>query len=353
MYRQYSFLLVLPLIFTFSVLFFLYYDRDSKTASDKKTVNAIIGDKSFLHAFGQHPSEKVPEHVRIKTHLQYVEGILRNRPADHLSEEQQRNRFTHLNNLREYYQAGEFPHNDGHPDARRPTFISEDGNICAVGYLIEKSLGREVVERINQKYKYEYITNIDDLVFKNWVKSSGFTLRELAMIQPMYGPTVVEEVERSENSIDLSYGIGSSVLTGANILYHTNNSSNPWLFSDASSNHWFGLAAGSGSILVGALNLDSNRTYKEPIGMDFGDPCYGFYCPPLRKVTVTNQTRQALSIANMGIGLISAVRAGYHLIKGTNPREEHSSTSFGVTQLEPNPIRTNQHVPAVQMHVRF
>ena len=72
MYRQYSFLLVLPLIFTFSVLFFLYYNRDGGTAN-QKTVNAIIGDKSFIHTFGEQPSEKVPEHIRIKTHLQYVE----------------------------------------------------------------------------------------------------------------------------------------------------------------------------------------------------------------------------------------------------------------------------------------
>lgn len=353
MYRQYSFLLVLPLIFTFSVLFFLYTNKGAESTKDQKAVNAVIGDESFLHVFGEHPDEKVPEHVRIKTHLQYVERILRNRPVDHLTEEQQRNRFTHLNHLREYYRAGKFPHNDGHPEARRPTFISRDGNICAVGYLIEKSLGREIVERINQKYKYAFITDIDAPVFKKWMESSGFTYRELAMIQPMYGPTVVEEVERTENSIDLSYGIGSTVLTGANVLYHTNNPSNPWLFNDASSNHWFGLAAGSGSILLGALNLDINRSYKEPIGMDFGDPCYGFYCPPLRKVNVTNPTRKAVSIANMGVGLFTVLRAGYHLIKDTESREESSSTSFGVTQLEPILIPTGEQIPAIEMRVRF
>lgn len=353
MYRQYSFLLVLPLIFTFCFLFFLYYGKDSETSTNKKTVNALIGDKSFLYTFGELPSEKVPEQIRIKTHLQYVEGILRNQPVDHLSEEQQKNRFTHLNHLREYYQTGQFPHNDDHRDARRPTFISRDGNVCAVGYLIEKSLGRDIVEKINQRYKYAYITDIDAPIFKRWVESSGFTLRELAMIQPMYGPTVGEEVERTENSIDLSYGVGSSVLAGANVLYHSNDPRNPWLFNDPSSNHWFGLAAGSGSILLGALNLDINRSYKELIGMDFGDPCYGFYCPPLRKVNVTNHTKKAVSIANMGIGLFTVLRAGYHLIKDTGARENSSSTSFGVTQLEPNPIQSNEHVTAVQMRVHF
>lgn len=351
MYRQYSFLLVLPLIFTFSVLLFLYYGNSSESSANNKSINALIGNKSYLHAFGEQLTEIVPEHVRIKTHLQYVEGILRNRSVDHLSEEQQRNRFTYLNYLREYYQAENFPRNDSHPDARRPTFISNDGNICAVGYLIEQSLGRQVVEKINQQHKYAYIQDINHPIFHDWVESSGFTIRELAMIQPMYGPVIVEEVERNKNNIDLSYGIGSSLLTGANILYHTNNAKEPWLFNERSSNHWFGLAAGSGSILIGALNLDNKRSFTETIGSE--GACLGFNCPPMRKVTVTNDTRRALSVANMGVGLVTVLRAGYHLINGTGQRENQSSTSFGVTQLEPNPMQRSERVPVVEMRVRF
>lgn len=350
MYRQYSFLIVLPLIFTLSVLFFLY-EKEGENPSDKRTINAVIGDRSFMHAFGDGPSEKVPDQVRIKTHLQYVERILRSRSVDHLSDIQKQNRLNHLENLRDYYQTGEFPHNDGHPDARRPTFISEDENICAVGYLIEQSLGREIVEKINQQYKYAYIQDIDHPMFNNWVKSSGFTIRELAMIQPMYGPIIVEEVERNENNIGLSYGIGSSVLTGANILYHTNNPNEHWLFNERSSNHWLGLAAGSGSILIGALNLDTNQSFIETIGGE--GACLGFNCPPMRKVTITNDTRRALSIANMGVGLVTVLRAGYHLINGTGPRENQSSTSFGVTQLEPNPMQRSERVAAFEMRVRF
>lgn len=350
MYRQYSFLLVLPLIFTFSVLFFLYYSKGAGSPKNQKAVNTLLGDKSYLHTFGEYLTEKVPEQVRIKTHLQYVESILRSRSVDHLTKEQQRNRFTHLKHLREYYQAGNFPHNDGHPDARRPTFISRDGNICAVGYLIEQSLGRDIVERMNQDYKYHFIKDIDAPVFKEWVRSSGFTIRELTMIQPMYEPRVVEEVERNENSIDLSYGLASALLTSSNVLYHTNNPSAPWMFNDASSIHWFGLAAGSGSMLIGALNLDNKRSFTEPVGGQ-NNICAGCFGPPLRKVTLTNQTRKTLSIANIGVGLISAVRAGYHLAKGTSKREV--STSIGVTQLEANPINGTERVPALEMRVRF
>lgn len=353
MHRQYSFLLILPWIFTFTVLFFLIDKNGSAPASGRTSINAVIGDMSYLHAFDLKPTERVPDQIRIRTHLQYVERILRTRSVEHLSDEQIINRENHLDNLREYYQAGEFPHNDGHPDSRRPTFISKDGNICAVGYLIEKSLGRKIVEKINQQYKYSFIQNIDHPIFDDWVESSGFTIHELAMIQPQYGPIIVEEVERNENNIALSYGIGSTVLTGANILYHTNNPNEPWLFNERSSNHWFGLAAGSGSILMGVLNVHSTESFEEPIYTPSSDICMGMNCPQMRKVRITNDSRKALSIANMGVGMVTVLRAGYHLINGSETREYKSSTSFGVTQLQLNPIRKNERIPALEMRVRF
>lgn len=353
MYRQYSLLLVLPLLVTFGFLYLHLDEENSQPVQEdhRLTINRVIGDESFVETYGMKPTENIQERIRIKTHLQYVEQLLRSRSSEHLSDEQKTNRARHLDHLRKYILAGKFPHNDGHPDSRRPTFISSNGHICAVGYLVEQDLGRETVEAINQKFKYEYITEIDDPIFMDWVESSGFTIRELAMIQPAYEPAIIEEVERNENRVSLSYGIGSSLLTGANVLYHTNNSKNPWLFDDPSSNHWFGLAAGSGSVLLGALNLDSKQTYTEPIAYYEGD-CWGYNCPPLRQVSATNDTRKALSIANMGVGAITMLRAGYHLIKKTGDNAT-SKTSFGVTQLEPDPITSGYLIPGVQLNVRF
>lgn len=354
MYRQYSFLLALPLLFAFSVVFLLFDGNGAESSSDGESINAVIGDRSFLHAFGEKPSEKVPDQIRIKTHLQYVDRILSNRPVDHLNEEQRNNRLHHLKNLREYYQAGIFPHNDGHPNSRRPTFISIDGHICAVGYLIEKSLGREIVEKINQQYKYAFIQNIDHPLFSKWVESSGFTIRELAMIQPQYGPRIIEEVEKNQNNIGLSYGIGSSVLTGANVLYHTNKPNEPWLFTERTSNHLFGLAAGSASILMGALNVQSTQHFEEPIYTPSSDVCLGMYCPQMRKVTVTNDSRRTVSFVNMGVGLFTVLRAGYHLINEPEERENRSSaTSFGLTHLELPSTDINNQIPAFEMRVNF
>lgn len=355
MYRQYSLLLVFPLLITFGFLYLHFDGGNPQTGREdhQAAINSVIGDESFIKTYGIKPDNDVPERLRIKTHLQYVEKLLRSRSTDHLSDKLKKNRAQHLNHLRDYILAGEFPHNDGHPDARRPTFISENGHICAVGYLVEQDLGRDAAESINKEFKYETISEIDNPVFLKWVDSSGFTIHELATIQPAYGPVVTEEVERNENRVGLSYGIGSSVLTGASILYHTNNPKNPWLFDDPSSNLWYGLAAGSSSILLGVLNLNNKRTYTEPVEVvTYEDECWGYYCPPLRKVTATNHTRKALSIANMGVGIFTVLRAGYHLINGTGERNS-STTTLGVTQLEPNPIETGTLVPAVEVRVRF
>lgn len=356
MYRQYTLLLVFPLLVTFGFLYLQLDDDTSQTGipvqDHSNAINRVIGDESFIETYGVEPDQGIPERLRIKTHLQYVEKLLRSRSTDHLTDELKRARFQHLDHLREYILAGNFPMNDNYPDKRRPTFISQNGHICAVGYLVEQDLGKPAAEVINNKYKYAHITEIDDPIFLRWIESSGFTIRELALIQPAYQPTIIEEVKRNENQVSLSYGIGSSLLTGANVLYHTNNSKKPWLFDDASSSHWFGLAAGSGSVILGALNLDNKRIYTEPIAYYEGD-CWGYNCPPLREVTATNDARKALSIANMGVGAFTFVRAGYHLIKKTGENRESKKPSFGVTQLEPDPLKPGMLIPAIEMHVRF
>ncbi|NBC65499.1 MAG: hypothetical protein GVY07_07595 [Bacteroidetes bacterium] len=66
MHRQYSFLLILPLIFTLSLLFFLHYNKGTDNNKNQKAVNAVIGNKSFLHVFGKEPTEEIPEQVRIQ-----------------------------------------------------------------------------------------------------------------------------------------------------------------------------------------------------------------------------------------------------------------------------------------------
>lgn len=343
MYRQYSFLLIFPLLLTISVLY-LMNDRNQAN----KSVNAVIGDESYLHLFGDTPANNVPDRKRIKIHLDYVESVLRNQEVDHLTHQQKENRMRYLDLLANYTATGEFPHNDGHPDDRRPTFISDDGNICAVGYLVEKSVGREIAEKVNKSYKYSFIQEIDHPDFIKWVENSGFTREELAMIQPMYGPRIVEETKVNSNNISLSYGLGSSLAAGANSLYLTNNASEPWLFNNPTSNHWYGLAAGTGSVLLGVFNLSNNTSFVETLNPETSICING--CA-LREVTVTNHARTTLSVTNIGIGLFSMARAGYHLLNNTG--KEHSPSGLGINQVQTDPLDPGSLMPTLTYTFQF
>lgn len=148
-------------------------------------INAVIGDLSFVEKFGRMPGVEDSESLRIRTHLEYVEKQLRKAGQSHLSKEQICARENLLNLLQEYWQAGEFPQNCYYP-GRRPVFIDEQENICAVGYLVQQSAGNDLAEQINTRYKYAYLPEMKDAALAKWVADAGLSPRECAMIQPAY-----------------------------------------------------------------------------------------------------------------------------------------------------------------------
>jgi hypothetical protein len=74
-------------------------------------------------------------------------------------------------------------------------FIDDAGAVCAVGYLIERSVGRALPERIAQDHRYEFLEDIAAAMPEvgAWVAGSGFTLEELASIQPAYSSPNIEQ----------------------------------------------------------------------------------------------------------------------------------------------------------------
>ncbi len=137
---------------------------NSKSNKIDQTVNAVIGDISFFETFGNQPIKQTNEDLRFQTHLKYVENVLRNKDISNLTEQQQQqqNRLKILDLLNEYWTVGIFPRNYDYPDQRIPCFIDKYGNVCAVGYLIEQTAGRQIAEEINTKFKYEYLLAMND-----------------------------------------------------------------------------------------------------------------------------------------------------------------------------------------------
>lgn len=149
---------------------------------------------------------------RIQMHLRLVEETLRARSTDHLNQGQRVNRFRHLATLRQYWQDGQFPINDRHTQ-RQPYFVDEQGTHCAVGYLLAEDQSTEMVTAVRNNKNYDYIAAIAQTfpMLPAWADENGFTLDELAWIQPGYAP-----VSRGWNAVGNGGGCNGEILTITN-----------------------------------------------------------------------------------------------------------------------------------------
>lgn len=267
-----------------------------KTNEIEQTVNAVIGDISYIQTFGHQPTKETDETTRIQTHLKYVEKLLRNKVISSLTAKQKENRKKMLDLLNEYWTAGVFPKNFDYPDQRIPCFIDKNGNICAVGYLIEQTASRQVAEEINSKFKYEYLLAMNDPKIDSWVQASGLTKEECAMIQPAYGPAP------KDNYISPSYGISSSLIGGLNLSLNTINGIQTSKGANSMTAPILGLITGAGQITLGALNYP-----KEQMSMNG---------------ILVNESQRNLSLINIGLGTSTLILSSWNLITNRKPKEK-------------------------------
>jgi hypothetical protein len=149
------------------------------------TVNAVIGDTSFIRTFGRLPTPADDAKLRAATHVGYVAKLLRTRDAP--SPELRAAREHLLDELDRYVAAGQFP--DSETDVGLlPTFLdAHTGVRCAVADLVEFTDGTAVMTALDRDHHNDYIADIAaDARFAAWADRSGFTRDELAMIQPAY-----------------------------------------------------------------------------------------------------------------------------------------------------------------------
>ena len=214
-------------------------------------VNALLHDESYIASFGVIPDIATNEQERIQTHLSYVEQLLRTAHATNLTNNQQANRSFILDILQQYWTCGIFPTNRDYPDERKPCFIDADGNICAVGYLIEQTKGRQLAEDINAKHQYDFLLNMNEPAIQAWADEYGLTLEECAMIQPTYGAPPAEQTSYAE--IQTGYGVSSGLVGGTNIAINIANLSNRLKHNVALS--YIGLVAGTTQVIMGIANV--------------------------------------------------------------------------------------------------
>lgn len=134
----------------------------------------------------QQPIRFQSDKNRIQLHLILVEQILRNRATDHLPLKAKNNRQQALDSLADYAQQKQFPINTKHQH-RQPYFIDDYGTPCAVGHLLQSNNQEQFAKQISQEQNYAYIKEIQYPKLKHWATENGFSIDELAWIQPSYG----------------------------------------------------------------------------------------------------------------------------------------------------------------------
>lgn len=162
------------------------YSSPLRRASE--TVNAVIGDRSFVSAFGHLPDADTDNHLRIQTHLNYVIRTLKERTPLTISPIDYPQRHLMISLLEKYAAEGRFPQQFAY-GGRRPLFEDAKGNVCAVGYLVQQTAGQILVSQIREKWAYAYLPAIKNQALQRWAQHSGLTETELATIQPTYGGT--------------------------------------------------------------------------------------------------------------------------------------------------------------------
>ncbi len=293
------------LVFT-AVSIALVACRDSQTDDrqiDLQAVNAVIGDVSYVSAFGTLPDEHTNEDLRLQTHLAYVEQLLRQKQPADLSPEQLQQREYLLDLLAQYHQEGTFPRNYDYADQRIPCFIDRDGRICAVGYLIEQTAGRDVAEAINDKYQYAYLNDMQDPAIDSWIAQSGLTREECAMIQPAY---FTAPIHNRDHTIDRDYAIASSALGGINAAMSAANAIQ--MFNCKSTSNAApiaGMITGAGQLTLGLI-----RYPDEYLGI--GTP-------------VVKTTERNVSMLNIGIGAGTLIISTWNLLSNREPKQKSLS----------------------------
>lgn len=221
-------------------------------------VNALVGNAGYVAATGHAPTTATSNDARVKAHLAFAEHCLRQHSATGLSPAAAARRAHLLNLLHRYWVAGVFPRNYDFPGERRPCFIDRTGRLCAVGYLVAETAGRPAAERINAAHQYDLIADMHSPILDQWVRESGLSKAECALIQPNYNfaPPTLTPVP-----VPTSYAVGSAVWGGANVML---SAANAGQFNQPGAGRgmaYAGVLSGTGQVLLVPDDEPGGRAY--------------------------------------------------------------------------------------------
>jgi hypothetical protein len=165
------------------------------------------------------PAARATEVARIRAHFDSVLSELPAHSATGLTAAQLARRADLLLTLRQYRNAGSFPHNYDFPGQPTPYFVDrKTGVLCAVAHLLESTGRRDIVDRVAGANNNVYVAQLaDDTAFTRWLDQHGLTLDEAARIQvPYMGEFPNPDIIVEPKSNTAAYSIGTAVaVTGS------------------------------------------------------------------------------------------------------------------------------------------
>jgi len=152
-------------------------------------MRALVVGIAMLLALTQ--SASADEVARVRAHLRAAKARLATRDLAPLSPAQRERRARAIGDLDRYIERGVFPRRtqDAY-EGLRPRFIDDRGVHCAVGQLIADSGEEDLSRAINAQYEYAYVKDMKSPALVAWADTHGFTVEELAIIQPAYAKPI-------------------------------------------------------------------------------------------------------------------------------------------------------------------
>jgi hypothetical protein len=140
---------------------------------------------------------RADEAARVRAHLIHAATALRHHDAG-WNPAQLQARHAALAVLDAYIARGDFPRRTDDPyGALRPRFIDDRGVHCAVGALIAASGRDDLAHQIAATDEYAFVRDIQVPALAQWAAEHGFSVDELAMIQPSYSaPPTLDSTRR-------------------------------------------------------------------------------------------------------------------------------------------------------------
>jgi hypothetical protein len=191
------------------------------------------------------------EVVRIQAHFDSVLRELAASPAPRDAERTGR-RAALMHTLRNYRDAGAFPHNYDFPGRAVPYFVDRaTGTRCAVAHLLESTGRGDIVDRVARANNNVWVAELaGDTAFTRWLDVNGISLAEAARIQvPYQQPSTPAQVARQTAFVAVApVALGTATIsTMINAMGNADGHSRPARIVGFTSGV---LAAGAGGLLM-------------------------------------------------------------------------------------------------------